>query len=110
MSINGYKRDKIVKAVAPILKTTWCNVYGGENPGGARNLGGLGESKVAHQWFCPTPAVGRFRMECPHGHKGQVMPLCAAHYEQYKDAVDYCPRCNTEPPGHKCRLKMIGIS
>jgi hypothetical protein len=74
-------------------------------------MGGLGESKIKHQWYCPKLAIARFRMECEHGHRGQVMPLCGDHYKEYSGGkVQFCPRCNQEPPGHKCKLEMREVS
>lgn len=90
-----------------ILRTEWCNVYGVESGGATKMLGGLSKSRPTTQWYCDRRAIGRFIMECEHGHKGQVMPLCAKHRAQYGDSVTFCPRCNAEPPGHKCNLSLI---
>jgi hypothetical protein len=49
-------------------------------------------------------------MECEHGHRGQVMKLCGKHYREFKDKVTFCPRCNTNLPGHKCNLKLVTLS
>jgi hypothetical protein len=97
-------------------KRTWCNVFGGENagPSDVRHLGGLGrapDKKGDTNWFCDTVSVGRFYMECAHGHRGQPMDLCAKHVEKYGNGtVKFCPRCNTDPPGHRCELKIIHAS
>lgn len=103
-------------------KKTWCNVYGGENagPSDVRNMGGLGrppDQKGDTNWFCDTVSVGRFYMMCEHGHKGQPMDLCAKHAEKYskigKDGlttVQFCPRCNTDPPGHRCQVRLHHVS
>lgn len=82
---------------------------GGEN-GAARVLGGLSSAAPKTNWYCDHRAVGHFTMKCQHGHKGQVMALCNKHYMMYRNSVDFCPRCNATPPGHKCRLVMEHIS
>lgn len=95
--------------MAGLLKAR-CNIFGAET-GGARLLGGLGTEKVSRQWFCPSESVGRFVMECEHGHKGQIMPLCQKHYMEFRNSVSYCPPCNTdEATGHKCRLALHHVS
>lgn len=92
------------------LLTEWCNIFGAES-GGGRMLGGLGESAPSRQWYCDTRAVGHFFMRCEHGHKGQTMPLCIKHYNEFRKAVSFCPRCNMDPRlGHKCELRLIHIS
>lgn len=74
-----------------------CNPYGAETGGPARLMGGLHGPASARtdpvdlpglpaavqegEWSCPWPAVVRVRMECRHGHRGQVMQLCAEHDE-----------------------------
>jgi hypothetical protein len=94
-----------------VLMTEWCNPYGVETGGAARLLGGLSSSKPFHQWACKTRAIGHFRMTCEHGHKGQMMPLCDMHAKQFKTRdMTFCPRCNAEPPGHKCKLSLTEIS
>lgn len=93
-----------------VLLTRWCNIFGAETGGREHMLGGLASQKPSRQWYCPTPSIGRYRMVCEHGHKGQVMDLCASHWKQFKDSVTFCPKCNAEPPGHKCTLRLEGIS
>lgn len=94
-----------------VLLQQRCNVYGAENDGGAeRLLGGLSSSAPSRQWYCSNVSEGRFRMECEHGHRGQVMPLCRKHFQQYSHSVTFCPRCNMEPPGHKCDLVIRAVS
>lgn len=53
-----------------------CDPYGAESQ--IKLMGGLyPESYLGrHMWHCPRLAAGRFRMVCPHAHRGQVMPLC----------------------------------
>lgn len=94
-----------------ILLTKFCNIFGGENDGGAKAvLGGIGPQKPDRQWYCPTKAIGRYVMECEHGHRGQIMHLCAKHFREFGDAVTFCPKCNTNAPGHKCKLVMREVS
>jgi|SRR6267378_5831196 len=94
----------------PIL-TKWCNIFGGENDGGAKAvMGGIGPQTPATQWFCPTPSIGRYQMTCEHGHKGQIMHLCGKHVAEFGTAVKFCPACNTNAPGHKCNLIMKELS
>lgn len=96
------------------LLTEFCNIYGAETGGIGKGqmLGGLSDPGTApsRQWYCPTRAVGHYIMKCPHGHKGQMMPLCEKHAAQYKKAVSFCPPCNTMPPGHKCQIVLTEIS
>lgn len=99
------------KVGSTAYKKTWCNVFGGENagPSDVRNLGGLGrapDQKGDTNWFCDTVSVGRFYMVCEHGHRGQLMDLCAKHADKYRASVEFCPRCNTDPPGHRCKVRL----
>lgn len=96
---------------AVIIGRDWCNIYGDDINGAKTYLGGLGNANaVDKQWYCPTRSIGRYRMECEHGHKGQVMKLCGKHFRQFRIAVTFCPKCNELPPGHKCSLVLKGIS
>jgi hypothetical protein len=91
------------------LLSEWCNIFGGETSN-VVNLGGLG-GRPDVNWFCPTLAVGKFRMTCAHGHKGQIMAICQKHYDQFKSQVKFCPRCNPpDQPGHRCDLVMEHVS
>lgn len=93
------------------ILTQWCNIFGGENDGGAKAvLGGIGPQEPSRQWYCPTPSIGRYQMSCPHGHHGQIMHLCGKHFREFRTAVTFCPACNTNSPGHKCALVMEGLS
>lgn len=89
-----------------------CNIFGDATNGAVRVLGGLNPGKVTTQWYCPREAEGRFRMECAHGHRGQVMLLCSSHLRQYSGGkVQFCPRCNADPDNHhRCGLTMISVS
>lgn len=94
-----------------ILQTRWCNIFGGENDGGAKAvLGGIGPQTPDKQWYCGTKAVGRYTMACEHAHHGQIMHLCNKHLQEFRTAVSFCPACNTNPPGHKCHLVMMEVS
>lgn len=88
-----------------------CNIYGAETGGAQYTLGGL-EGAPTHQWYCKHRSVGKFRMECEHGHKGQPMPLCTVHIRDIKSRdIEFCPRCNTDPEnGHRCTLLLTEIS
>lgn len=100
----------MIQTGAVLLKQR-CNIYGGENDGGAKRvLGGLDERSPARQWYCKEISIGRFRMHCEHGHVGQEMPLCLSHFLQYKDAVSFCPRCNIPPSDHRCKLELREVS
>lgn len=102
---------ELEKVSGAVLLSRWCNIFGGENDGGAKRvLGGLGPQTPARQWYCPTKSIGRYRMQCAHGHQGQIMDLCAKHVKEFGKAVTFCPRCNAEPPGHKCGLIMTEVS
>lgn len=94
------------------IKKKFCNIFGGENDGGAKRvLGGIGPQTPDKQWFCPSLSIGRYRMECEHGHKGQIMELCRKHLTEFRDQVKFCPRCNqTEKNAHKCSLKIEELS
>lgn len=97
-------------AASATLLSPWCNVYGGEGSN-VKNLGGLGDEPDV-KWYCKNRSSGRFRMECEHGHRGQIMPLCEDHYRQYRNSVEWCPRCNIPDTGsdHRCRLTLEHVS
>lgn len=104
------KKSSRSTTTLPIL-TQWCNIFGGENDGGAKAvLGGIGPQTPDRQWYCPTKSIGRYVMTCPHGHHGQIMHLCGKHLDEFKTAVSFCPPCNSNPPGHKCGLIMTEVS
>lgn len=68
-----------------------CNPFGyATDAGPARLLGGVFGPEYAGQHtvnrdgihgvaVCEQPYTGRFRMVCPNGHQGDIMPLCAGH-------------------------------
>lgn len=95
-----------------VLLHQWCNVYGVETGGAARILGGLVDptGQKVTQWYCAKLSIGRYRMECEHGHRGQIMPLCASHVSQYSAGVSFCPRCNIPPEDHRCSLTLVPVS
>lgn len=90
-----------------ILLTEWCNIFGVETGGANKMLGGLSKSKPNVQFYCPRRSIGRYYMVCEHGHRGQEMPLCHTHRVEFGNSVTFCPRCNAEPPGHKCNLRLV---
>lgn len=98
--------------IGAVVLQPFCNIFGDEISGAKVVLGGLEDpSRVDRQWYCPTHAIGRWRMECEHGHRGQVMKLCGKHFREFRDAVTFCPACNTNPEkGHKCNLKLLPVS
>jgi hypothetical protein len=105
---NNHRSQSFAGAV---LLSRWCNIFGNDTSGAKRVLGGMGNAaNVEKQWYCPTRAVIRCRMECEHGHRGQVMDLCAKHHREFRESVTFCPRCNQEPPGHKCKLVLTEVS
>ncbi len=88
-----------------------CNMFGAENEGGARALGGLDTtSRITHQWYCETADVLRYFMECEHGHRGQPFFACRKHYHEFRNKVEFCPRCNIPPNDHKCQVVMREVS
>ena len=94
-----------------VLLSEWCNIFGDATNGAKRFLGGQADaSTVERQWYCPTRSIGRWRMECEHGHKGQIMKLCGSHLKEFRSKITYCPPCNVAPPGHKCGLTLIAVS
>lgn len=98
--------------VPDVITRDWCNIFGDDINGAKVYLGGLGNANlVDKQWYCPTRSIGRYFMECEHGHKGQVMKLCGKHFREFRTAVTFCPRCNTDDAtGHKCKLVLRSVS
>lgn len=108
----------------PSITQTRCNIFGDHINGAKIVLGGQADPRhEKQQWYCPNVSIGRYRMECEHGHKGQVMQLCKSHLNQFAvGKVSYCPKCNAEPAttdelgnvlsdtGHKCALSIKEIS
>lgn len=89
-----------------------CNIFGDDINGARRVLGGLETGKPRVQWYCENEPAGRFRMECEHGHRGQIMEPCESHWRQFSGGkVTFCPRCNMDPEkGHNCKLKIVPVS
>lgn len=90
------------------LLTLRCDPYGAESR--IQLLGGLYPEQMngRHHWYCDNRADARYRMvctggtyglsTCPGGHKGQVMPLCAAHRSEIgRRQSGLCPRCCWPP-------------
>lgn len=93
-----------------VLISDWCDIFGDDINGAKRITGGLGYGKVTTNWYCPTRAIGRFRMVCEHGHKGQVIKPCQKHFTEFNGKVKFCPRCNIPPNDHRCTLTMEPVS
>jgi hypothetical protein len=109
--VNGQAPPKLPNLSGAVLLSDWCNIYGDDINGAVRVNGGLETGKAWKQWYCPNKMIGRFRMVCEHGHRGQIMKLCQSHYNQYSGGkVTFCPRCNIPPNDHKCRLDMVPVS
>lgn len=101
------------------LMVTRCDPYGAESR--IRLLGGMApDSQLGRiMWHCEAQAVGRFRMictggvygertaadggqlpayQCPGGHRGQPMPLCADHRRGIaRRQAGLCPACAWPP-------------
>jgi hypothetical protein len=96
-----------------VLLSPWCNIFGDDINGAQRILGGLESAtgKKVQQWYCPTRSIGRFRMQCAHGHKGQIMKLCQKHLTEFSGGkIVFCPRCNIPPNDHKCKVEIKALS
>ena len=98
--------------IGAVMLNQYCNIFGEHTNGAQTYMGGLGDaSQVDKQWYCPNQYIGRYRMECEHGHVGQMMKLCGQHFRQFRASVTFCPRCNTdENNGHKCKLVLKAVS
>lgn len=95
-----------------VVSHDWCNIFGDDQNGAKVYMGGLGDAnQVSKQWYCPTRSIGRYYMECEHGHKGQIMKLCGKHFREFNGKVSFCPRCNTnENNGHNCQLTLRSVT
>jgi len=95
-----------------VLLSPFCNIFGDDINGAKRILGGLEDAtgRRVQQWYCTHRSIGRFRMECAHGHKGQLMKLCQKHLTMYSDKIVFCPRCNIPPNDHKCKISIKALS
>lgn len=86
------------------LLTATCDPYGNAGDAGPKHLlGGVygPEYEGRYKWGCTTRAAGRYRMTCRCGHRGQVMPLCAAHVAEIsKRQASLCPPCALPPEAH----------
>lgn len=93
-----------------VLLSDWCDLFGNGNMrGNEKVLGGLGSQQASTHWHCRNKSIGRFRMVCEHGHKGQVMKPCQTHYNEFNNQVKFCPRCNADSD-HKCNLTMEPVT
>ena len=90
------------------LLTERCDPYGAESA--IRLVGGLySEAHLGkHMWHCPTRAdPGRYMMECPYGHRGDVMPLCTGHrVEVQRRQAGMCTRCAYPPEAAAIELAI----
>ena len=96
----------------PGINHTWCNPYGSEGTRGPQKYLGADVPQGARvtQWHCDNHATIRARMQCEHGHTGQIMDLCAAHFAEFKlKDMTFCPTCN-RTNDHKCYLTLTEIS
>lgn len=97
--------------VGGVMLGGFCNIFGDDINGAKKMLGGLSSTAPERQWYCPMRWEGRYVMECAHGHKGQIMKLCTKHRLEFSaGAVTFCPPCNANPPGHRCKLEMKMVS
>lgn len=98
--------------VPAVITRNFCNIFGDDINGAQRLLGGLGDaSTVDKQWYCDNQAIGRYRAECEHNHRGQVMKLCGKHWRMFRSSIRFCPRCNAdENNGHQCRLTIHPVT
>lgn len=111
--MDNLSKGGIDLSAAPSVLHQFCNIFGDHISGAKTVLGGLADPKREKtQWYCKNFSIGRFRMECEHGHKGQNMQLCEAHLRQFGDQkVKFCPTCNADPEKHhRCNLKIVPIS
>lgn len=110
--LMGVPQPSYKDTVGGVMLQPFCNIFGDDINGAKRYMGGLGDaSQVDKQWYCPSHSVGRWRMECEHGHKGQIMKLCSKHFNEFRASVTFCPACNTdENHGHKCHLTLVTVS
>lgn len=59
-----------------------CNAYGAERQITAP-YGGLSAARIDVQPECHAPAAHRFRWVCEHGHRGDIVELCAMHWAEF---------------------------
>ena len=90
-----------------------CTAYEDGNGRGPRHLeGGFYDlrSLGPHVWVCKARSDGRFRMECVHGHKGQVQDLCQGHVQMIrKRGSGVCPPCAHPPEELALQERMTTI-
>lgn len=110
------------------LLTQRCDPYGAESR--IQLMGGIyPESRVGRiMWHCKALAAARYTMvctggsygyrtaadggplpafECPGGHKGQPVPLCADHRRQIaKRQAGLCPACVSPPQARELMEAM----
>jgi hypothetical protein len=116
-----------VARMSPAILKVRCDPFGRESGGPKRLLGGVygPEYEGNHKWGCEREAMGRYRMICVCGHRGQPMPLCGpgldrdvqgiaywhpGHVAEFqKRASDSCPVC-LFPPEARSRSAEIEIA
>jgi len=103
-------RPKYKDLVGGVILNGFCNIFGDDINGATKMLGGLSSQSPERQWYCPMRWESRWRMECEHGHVGQIMKLCPKHLREFQGKVSFCPPCNSAPPGHKCNLTLKMVS
>lgn len=85
------------------LLHTRCDPYGAESR--IKLMGGMyPESYNGPQhWFCRNPATHRVVMECPRGHRGEIMPLCDDHHGEIQHRqAGICLTCAFPPEARAC--------
>jgi hypothetical protein len=75
----------------PYIVQRRCDPFGRESGGPKRLLGGVygPEYEGNHKWGCERLAVGRFRMTCKCGHRGQPMWLCGPGLTRDARGIEY---------------------
>lgn len=93
-----------------------CNLFGSADQGPRHLVGGMygPEHNGEVHWHCGNPPVGRFRMHCRFGHKGQIMQLCADHAGPDgipKRMAGLCPACAwpTEARDLDMESRQVGL-
>jgi len=84
------------------LLSGYCTVFGDPDQGPKGLVGGLygPEHNGDIHWYCKNHSIGRFRMTCRCGHRGQVMNVCADHAGPdgiSKRMAGMCPPCAYPP-------------
>lgn len=96
-----------------------CNPFGyATDAGPARLLGGMYGPEYAGQHtisadgihgvaVCEEPYSGRYRMVCPNGHQGDIMPLCDYHVLMISQRYSRtCTTCAIPPESRTIEEEM----